>query len=468
MTGITVRTPAGYAEERRYIADVVLGEFLGLGFELLQTGDLDHVELTVADGSARRVVLPDTLFATPRDHWLAPSSLPRRPLGRVDLRGTPLEALVPEHELPLVYAPPVGVEPPLADSPAEVSLSVDVFGSAFFMLTRYEELVKPDRDERGRFPVSASLAMQEGFLHRALINEYVELLWWALRRLWPRLERAQREFTEAPTHDVDVPFCVRGRSTRSVARTVAGDVALRADPILAFERTCSLLLARTRSPEADLCFKAFEYLMACSERHGLTSTFNFMSHVAGRDHGGDYSITDPYITALLRRIDERQHAIGLHPSYETYQDAQRVRVEFAELRRACRAAGVTRETWGGRQHFLRWDNPTTWQAWNDAGLAWDSSLGLSRGAGFRCGVCYEYPVFNLRTHEALALRERPLIVMDSALLGNTNRDVEGVRDTILALKATCRRFKGDFTSLWHNNRMASRKVKRLYEEVLAA
>jgi hypothetical protein len=468
MTGITVRTPAGYAEERRYIADVVLGEFLGLHFELLQISDLDHVELTVDDGSARRVVLPDALFSTPRDHWLAPSSLPRRPLGRVDLRGTPLEALVTEHVLPLVFAAPAGVEPPLAESPAEVSLSVDVFGSAFFMLTRYEELVKPDRDERGRFPVSASLAMQEGFLHRALINEYVELLWWALRRLWPRLERAQREFTEAPTHDVDVPFCVRGHSTRSVVRTVAGDVALRADPILALERSRSLFLARTRSPEADLCFKAFEYLMACSERHGLTSTFNFMSHVAGQDHGGDYSITDPYITALLRRIDERQHAIGFHPSYETYQDAQRVRFEFAELRRACRAAGVTRETWGGRQHFLRWDNPTTWQAWNDAGLTWDSSLGLSQGAGFRCGVCYEYPVFNLLTRKALALRERPLIVMDSALLGNANRNVEGVRETILALKATCRRFKGDFTSLWHNNRMASRKVKGLYEEVLAA
>ena len=39
-----------------------------------------------------------------------------------------------------------------------------MFGSAFFMLTRYEELVVADRDQYGRFPAAASVAGREGFL----------------------------------------------------------------------------------------------------------------------------------------------------------------------------------------------------------------------------------------------------------------------------------------------------------------
>jgi hypothetical protein len=468
MTHITLRTPSGYAEERKYIADVVVREFLGLEFELVQTDDLDHVELTVADGSAKRVVLPDTLFATPRQEWLSAPSLPGRPLHRADLGGTPLEALAAERELPLLYAERNGAERFLADSPSEVRLSVDIFGSAFFMLTRYEEVVKTDRDERDRFPVTASLAMQEGFLHRALINEYLELLWWALRRLWPRLDRKERSFNEVLSHDVDHPYCVHGRTIRSVMRTAAGDTSKRRDPLLGLDRAYSLMRTRTRGVDGDVCFKVFEFLMGCSERHGLTSTFNFMSDRTAPEFDVDYDITDPQIRNLLRRIRDRGHTIGVHPSYETYRNPRQVKVEYEKLRQVCSGEGIVQDVWGGRQHFLRWENPTTWQGWEDAGLTLDSSLGLSSGAGFRCGVCYDYPVFNLLTRKALALRERPLIVMDSGIVSGTYQDPNQIRDAIISLKVTCRRFRGEFTMLWHNDWLASRRLKRVYEEILEA
>ena len=91
-------------------------------------------------------------------------------------------------------------------------------------------------------------------------------------------------------------------------------------------------------------------------------------------------------------------------------------VVAARARRRCStpasARGVEQAQWGGRQHYLRWENPETWRACEDAGLAHDSTLGFSAGSGFRTGACVDHPVFDLRARRALRLRERPLVVMD--------------------------------------------------------
>ena len=71
-----------------------------------------------------------------------------------------------------------------AESDGGIQLGLDIFGSVFFMITRYEEVVKSDRDEYDRFPAAASLAYQEGFLDRPIVNEYLEILWTCMKRLW--------------------------------------------------------------------------------------------------------------------------------------------------------------------------------------------------------------------------------------------------------------------------------------------
>lgn len=54
-------------------------------------------------------------------------------------------------------------------------------------------------------------------------------------------------------------------------------------------------------------------------------------------------------------------------------------------------------------HYLRWGHPTTLQAWNDAGMDYDSTLGYADSPGFRCGTCFEYPAFNPITQQQLAI-----------------------------------------------------------------
>lgn len=440
-----VRHPPGYEAERRYAYEVVLREFLGLEATFVRE-DRRDVELAPAGSEQGAVVrVADVLFATPESDWLTSAALPSEPLARCRVGNR-------SPRLPVLYGTPT------ADG-------IDVFGSVFFLLTRYEELVGDVRDGHGRFPASASIAVREGFLDRPLANEYVELLWSRLTAVWPRLTRRKRTYALRLSHDVDVPLYraprheARGRARRDVKRDHA--------PLLAIRRVVNAYVPNAIPKSLDLA-NTFDWLMRSGEDLGLRSAFYF---IAGRSAGpidGSYEIDDPWILGLLARIHARGHEIGFHPSYDTFLDPGRTRSEVERLRRACAAAGVDAPVRGGRQHYLRWQNPETWQNWEDAGLEYDSTLAFADHVGFRCGTCYEYPVFNLRTRTALRLRERPLVVMDASLLEYQQVGLEAVPDEIARLARTVRRFDGQMTLLWHNDRLGARRARRAYRRAIAA
>jgi uncharacterized protein DUF7033 len=429
----------------------LLEEFLGLECSFETENRLD-VELRIV-GLDGRLVLADGLFATPDDGWLADSSFPREPLAR-----WPDAPTVPT-PLPVLYG-----EGKLELGDREAKLALDVLGGAFFLLTRYEELVRSDRDEHERFPAAASLALRAQFLDRPLVNEYLEVLWFTLQQVWPSLERRPLEFRQLLTHDVDLPRCPK-RTVLRAGATAIYDLVRRRDPQLALRRLRAVRPGRSGNFDLDPC-NTFDFIMDASESRGLRSAFYFIAGRTGGAIDGDYSLDEPWIRRLLRRIHERGHELGLHTSYNTFRDSEQVRAEHERLRDACESEGIRQDAWGGRQHFLRWENPTTWQAWADAGLDYDSTVGFADAPGFRCGVCLDYPVFNVRTRRELPLRERPLIAMEKSLFHyrGMSRD-EAVAD-IARLRDQCRRVGGQFTLLWHNDWLFTRRSQALYARAL--
>jgi hypothetical protein len=431
---LLVEAPAGYEPERRYILEVVLSDWLGLEWTLRQ-GDRGDVRIALAeDPDGACVVLPDVLFATPAADWLTPASMPS----------------VRAHEgFPMLYG---------------TAVDVDVLGSAFFMLTRYEELVVGDRDHYGRFPAAASIAAREGFLGVPIVDAYVELLWDALARTWPGLERRPRAFEVILSHDVDDPLTTLDHGPRDVVRQLGGDLVRRRDARLAGRRLRALLGDRRADPN-----NTFDFLMDVSERHGLSSAFYFLAHRDERPREGPYLFEDPWVRALIGRIGRRGHEVGIHPSHGTHVDADRTREEVARLIRVAEGEGVHQERWGGRQHFLRWANPDTWRNWEAAGLHYDSTLAYSEAVGFRTGTCHPYRVFDLHARRALDLRERPFQVMDVTLLSSMALSLDAARAAVLDIAAQCRRYDGALGILWHNNTLLrSASEKRWYASLVAA
>jgi hypothetical protein len=375
---------------------------------------------------------------------------------------------LPFVKLPAVYWP----EPdPAAADTETAAVPFDLFGSAFFMLTRYEECVSPVRDEHGRFPATASLAFRHGFLATPVVDQYAELLWAALGRLWPRLSRPSRAYRLWVTHDVDSPFLVyrpdRFRLAAAGLKGVAADVLKRRDVTLAGRRARALAATLVRGVKADPNFN-LESVMDLDEAHAVRATYFYMADTGGA-YGAAYDLHDPEISAVLGTTWSRGHELGLHASYHSMTDATALGVEWRCLRSVAASLGIEQASWGLRTHFLRWSAHASFADVDALGADFDSTLTYADQAGFRCGTCREYPAFDLRSSRPLRLVVRPLIAMESSVIDPQYMG-KGVGEdaflTFTRLAAQCRVYGGTYTLLWHNHRLLSAPEIRLYDAVL--
>lgn len=464
---LVVRAPEGRDPERRYVLDLVLGEWLGLR-HALEAGREPNLSIRMAgDPSGRALVMPDTLFAMPSEAWLTERSLPRPPLPRVRMPGADAGSAASGGiaPLPVLFGEQVADGPAWRETANGLALTVDVMGSVFFCLSRMEEIVRVDRDGHDRFPVAASVAHAEGFVERPLVDDYVDLLFAALRTLWPGVERRSTEFRLRLTHDIDRPFSAIGKPAWRVVRSLGADLARRRDPRLALRRLRAVADARADRVDRDP-FATFDFLMTSSERHGLHSLFYFMTGNDAADPESRYRLSDAHFAPILREVHARGHEIGLHASYSSHGSAELTRAEAVALVEVCRAAGFDQPSWGVRQHYLRFANPATWQHQEAAGLSHDSTMGFAEQVGFRSGTCREHPVFDLLERRQLDLRERPLVVMDASLFGYMGLDLEeAARRTCIVVDA-CRRHRGDAVVLYHNDTLASARQQAQYRDLL--
>lgn len=341
---------------------------------------------------------------------------------------------------------------------------------AYWMLNRIEEVGRTDQDQHGRFPATASHAFRHGYLERPLVDEWVEVLRQLVQRVWPGLPMIGHAPSIRVSHDVDSPSRYAFGGPGALLRTVAGDLVRRRQFGSLLRGPRLWLGSRARLHAADPS-NTFDWIMDRSDEHGLVSAFYF---ICGRtDAGKDaaYDIEDARIRALLRRIHARGHEIGLHPSYATYRDPELIASEAARLRRVCSEEGIEQAEWGGRMHFLRWEVPTTLRGWEQAGMAYDTTMSYADRPGFRCGTCHEYPAFDPVAGRQLQLRIRPLVAMECTVMAPRYLGL-GDGDAALAkfveLKRACHAVGGCFTTLWHNTYFEQQRHRDLYRALLAA
>lgn len=455
-----------YINERKYIYDVVFKEWLGIDY-LVFNHEHPYTLITADEGEeTKEIIIEDILFLTPKNKWLTKASLPKLPIPHLDLSQLPFKSSLFHLKLPLIYG---GDESSIKTNKNKIDIKFDLLGSIFFMISRYEEIVKQTFDSHERFYSTASICHDGKFLQRPIVNEYLDILWQCLKFLWPELKRKKRSYKLFLTHDVDHPTSFDNRKLSAILKTTTGDLIKRKDIPLFSKRVKSFLLHKLGNHQHDPN-DTFDFIMDVSEENNVKSFFYFISgHTAGTIDGY-YNLDMPKIRQLMRNIHVRGHEIGLHPSYNTFLSKEKLKKEFDNLRRVSEIENIKQEVWGGRQHYLRWRAPETWQIWDEIGLHYDSTLSYADHVGFRCGVCYDFPVFNLITSSPLKLREIPLIVMEGSLLGEQyqGRQLEDVYTSILDISNTIRYFDGTFTLLWHNNMLVSSQQKEIYKRIIKA
>ena len=390
---IKINIPNNNLNERKYIIDIIFNEFLGLDYHL-EIGSKDYeIELK----NKKVLTIKDTFFNRyPNDlEYLKLENIPNK-----------IEEL-------------------------------DIFSASFFMLTRWEEYVNKNRDSHNRFPAYESLAYKQGFLDRAIVNEHVEWLKQELLRLDSSLKFKERKFELILTHDVD--HIRQWKSWKQIGRVALGDIVKRKDIGLAVERFAEYFLIKREKIKDP--YDTFDWLMDKSEAIGVKSRFYFMSGGV-TEHDNNYNIKDKKVLELIEKIKKRGHIIGIHPSYNAYNNSEQFKKEKELLQEVCRCEIVE-----GREHYLRFEVPTTWQIWEDNGMHLDSTCGYADKEGFRCGTGDEFSVFNILSRKKLNLKERPLVVMDCSLFDYNNNSYNEAKENINQMKKNINKL----TMLWHNS-----------------
>lgn len=343
----------------------------------------------------------------------------------------------------------------------------DILGLAYWALTRQEEVGRTDLDEHGRFAATSSHAFKHGYLERPVVDEWLDILRQVIMRAWPSATLRSHQFSMKVSHDVDSASRYGFRPWRKMPFGIASDVLRNHD---ARGLLAPWIRLRTRARLHPLDgFNTFDWLMDASERHGLRSAFYFICEQRSALYDCDYDLSHPAIQHLLRKIHRRGHEVGLHPSYNSYLDPERIDREANRLRAACAGLGIDQHVWGGRMHWLQWSHPLTLRAWANAGMAYDSTMAYAECPGFRCGTCFEYPAFDPVAQEALPIRVRPLVVMEGSVVAGYGLGLGAgteARKRMLGLKDVCRLFGGCFTLLWHNSSFPTPSWRDLYLEIL--
>ena len=452
---ITIKIPNNNLKEREYIIDVIFKEFLDLNYEVvIVDGDSDSWDIELENGN--KLIIKDAFFNKyPKDlEYLKEENIPKK----VEFIKN---EFAPKNNIVVIYGgegegrrekEEGGVQ---ASNPSTLTTNIDIFASAFFMLTRWEEFVIKSRDEHNRFDAKDSLAYKNNFLHRAVVNEYVEMLKNMLSHLGYNGKFKEREFNYLLTHDVD--WIAKWDTPKKFFRHLGGDLILRKSIKQFFQSLYGYILMLQKRQNDP--YDSFDFLIDVSEKLNTKSYFFFMAEGETK-FDNNYSPMSKRAIEIANKIKSRGHYIGIHPTYNAYNNSDRLKKEKEQLEKIYN----TKITFG-REHYLRFELPTTWQIWEDNSMAWDSTMGYATKEGFRCGVCYEFSTFNILTREKLKLKERPLIAMEATFLDVQSINEESIYGRVDTLIKEVKRYNGEFVFLWHNSNF-NKRYKALYKKVL--
>ncbi len=421
---IEIRIPNTFVAEREYTLHVLMNVLLGLEYSVQIEDRLDyHFQIEKSE-----LVLGNTFWTMPDDvTYLDEKFLPTAPFF--------LEhKFAPEGNLPILFG-----FPEIHCTSEKVHCEFDIIASSFFLLSRWEEYVKKVRDEFDRFPGESSYLQIHDLHYRPLVNEYAEFLWNVFISLGCKQERIDHQFEIIPTHDVD--NLQRFGSFFSTMKTVAGDLIIRKNPVTMFRSIREAF--RTMTGKQKDPYDSFEKLMTLSDAHKLKSAFYFIPGEKG-ESDFRYKMSDPFVQKRLELIKRDGHIVGYHASLNTHRDS----VQFEKELKRLKLAGF--DVKEGRQHYLLFQVPYTWNIWNDAGLKRDLTMTYENDGGFRCGIAREFPVFDILSRKMLSLYERPTIVMERGLW-RKHRNPKAFANEFLRLKNIVKKYRGQFTFLWHQD-----------------
>lgn len=344
----------------------------------------------------------------------------------------------------------------LSDGEGERWRRCDWLAAAWHMLTGSHER----EHEQRHGPILSYSFRLPGTLQPMFEHAWVNRIFLFLRR-WAARESAEREaslFGPLPrasivlTHDIDavrltpeirlkqtvfqlvnaLRSSVRGRW--SVAARRVGDAGR-----FAFSRGDFRTLARVRDMERAAGVRSILHLYGGPPGFRRGSPRRVLMD-PGYDVGSDY------VRAELRAFVEGGWTVGLHQSFDAWDDAVRMSVERGRVEAAA-GAPVPH----CRQHWLHFSWAKTWRAQEQAGLASDSTLGFNDRSGLRAGHALRFHPWDFGRDAPMLLSAVPMVCMDSHFYDYGQLDRDAIASAMRRWLGEIEAVGGEVTVNWHTH-----------------
>ncbi|SNR17111.1 polysaccharide deacetylase family protein [Tenacibaculum jejuense] len=336
------------------------------------------------------------------------------------------------------------------------TIPFDVFSASFFLITRYEEYLPHIKDQYGRFPANQSLAFQNGFLEKPVIDIWAYKLLDKIKERFPDYEYKERTYQYISTIDVDHAYAYKYKSSIRAIGGFLKDI-YKLNFLHAIDRIAVRFNLR-KDP-----YNTFEEIISLKKKYQVRTIFFFLI--------GDYSTYDTNVSASKNKFrllikDMVDYArVGLHPSFYTMNDVEKLKTEKERLE------GITNmPIFRSRQHYLRFALPDTFQKLIDLEIHEDYSMGYASHVGFRASTCTPFYFYDLDFEIQTPLRIFPFALMDTTLNDYMKLTPKQSLGKINDLNNEVKKVKGTFITLFHNESLSGymrwKGWGRVYESML--
>jgi hypothetical protein len=408
----------------RYIADILLGDILGLPWEVITDKRRlgKHPVINYSDDKI-------------------PGSFKINPCSILFEKGVcPKETMISEWKgLPVFF-----------QTSSDSDLPFDVFAASFFLVSRYEEYLEFEPDQFGRFGSGSSLAFKNGFLDKPIIDLWAKEMVKAFLKRFPNLVFRRNEYKAILTIDIDQPFAYLGKS---IFRSIGG---LFRDKISSRQITGDRY--RTITKDEKDPYDVYDYLFENIVENDIDSRFFFPVGDRSKYDSNPSWKNDEY-KSLIHKI-AGNYKVGLHPSFTAGGDGSLVNNEGKRLKSI-----LGKEVTFSRFHYIRLLMPKSYRNLIGSGITEDFSMGYPDEPGFRAGIARPYFFYDISEDHQTNLRIIPFQVMDATLIDYKKLDPEGSKQIILKLINETRKAGGLFVSIWHNTSLLDNDEWKGWREV---
>lgn len=331
---------------------------------------------------------------------------------------------------------------------SQYDIPFDLFGAAFWLLSRYEEYLPHKTDRHDRFHYKSGLAYQYDFLHIPLVNLWLTELKAALLEKYPGLQFKDREYNFLSSIDIDNAYKYK---YKGFVRSLAGFISDKS--FYKSKLRLQIILNRAKDP-----FDCYDFLIDTHKQNGTQAIYFFLLGDYG-PNDKNHSSSDLRFQSLIKHLADYS-MVGIHPSFGSNNNRRQLKIEVSRLGNITHKM-ITKS----RQHFSMLKFPHSYIDLLQSGIFADYSMGYTNHNGFRASYCFPYKWYSLDIEAISSLTIHPFCISENTLLNYSEKENKTLMALSIPMINEVKKYKGQLISIFHNNNF-NEGVKRFYLEFL--